>query len=93
MDYEGEDFVLVRTDQDGIAISASVFGCRCSCLQHWRRVGHCTNGKWLWNELEPLLWKGRHCRFPITRVAALQRRKAPRTCRERGGTKYKVNAI
>jgi hypothetical protein len=57
MDYEGEDFVLVRTHQDGIAISASVFDCRSNCLQRWRRVGHCTNRKGLWNELEPLLWK------------------------------------
>ena len=51
MDYEGEDFVLVPTHQNGIAISASVFGCRSNCLQRWRRVGHCTDGKWLCNKV------------------------------------------
>jgi hypothetical protein len=67
MDHEGVDFILVRTHQDGTAISASVFDRSSRRFQHWRRVGHRSNDKRRRNDREGLLRQSGHCLQPSSK--------------------------
>jgi hypothetical protein len=59
MDHERVSFILVRSHQDGTALSAFELDRRMRLFEHWRSHGHRFN-KRRWNDFEGLLWKGRH---------------------------------
>jgi hypothetical protein len=55
MDHKRVRFTLVRSHQDGTALSAFALDRRIKRFQHWRRLGHRFNDKRRRNDFEGLL--------------------------------------
>ena len=55
MDHEDVGLAMVHPHQCSTAISAHIFNCRFSLLQHWRCIGRRSSDQWCWDDLECLL--------------------------------------